>query len=150
MIHDQPGDQAARRRADALHGGDRARAQVVPPGAPHEIRHHQRRQRTEDACADAVEQLDSDQPRAVVGQRVEHSPDRQDAKPTRRRGLRPQVSAVRPTRRAIGSITSCAAMMQDDIHGRRPFPVREGELLTDQRKQRRVGKVEEQARNSRR
>src|SRR5664280_1731652 len=37
------------------------------------------------------------------------------AKPARNNGLRPQVSAVRPTSRANGNITSCAAMMQVDI-----------------------------------
>jgi hypothetical protein len=30
-------------------------------------------------------------------------------------GFRPQLSAVRPTRRAIGSITACAATMHADI-----------------------------------
>ncbi len=37
------------------------------------------------------------------------------ANPARNNGLRPQLSAVRPTRRAIGSITTCAATMQADI-----------------------------------
>jgi hypothetical protein len=34
------------------------------------------------------------------------------ANPARNKGLRPQLSAVRPTRRAIGNITACAATMQ--------------------------------------
>ena len=37
------------------------------------------------------------------------------ANPARNKGLRPQLSAVRPTSRAIGSITNCAATMQADI-----------------------------------
>jgi hypothetical protein len=37
------------------------------------------------------------------------------AKPARNNGFRPQLSAVRPTSKAIGSITNWAAMMQDDI-----------------------------------
>ena len=35
--------------------------------------------------------------------------------PINKSGLRPQLSALRPTRRAIGSMMICAAMMQDDI-----------------------------------
>src|ERR1019366_6520357 len=35
--------------------------------------------------------------------------------PTRNKGLRPQLSAVRPTSRANGNSTSCAATMQVDI-----------------------------------
>jgi hypothetical protein len=35
--------------------------------------------------------------------------------PISKSGLRPQLSALRPTRRAIGSMMICAAMMQDDI-----------------------------------
>src|SRR5271166_118657 len=37
------------------------------------------------------------------------------ANPARNNGLRPQVSAVRPTSRAIGTIASWAATMQADI-----------------------------------
>ena len=35
--------------------------------------------------------------------------------PAIKRGLRPQLSAVRPTKSAMGNMTICAAMMQADI-----------------------------------
>src|SRR4029077_5193231 len=55
------------------------------------------------------------QPEAVVREGVEHRAARRMVNPARNNGLRPQLSAVRPTRRAIGSITACAATMQADI-----------------------------------
>src|SRR6185312_3819564 len=59
MVDDLAGEQAAHRGADPLHGGDGALRQVEAAGAAHQIGDDQRHQRTVDAGADAVEQLDA-------------------------------------------------------------------------------------------
>ena len=95
--------------------GDGALGQVVASGAAHDVRDHQGREGAEEPGADAVEQLHTDQPEAVIGERVKHRPDRQDGEPGQKQGFSSQLSAVRPTSNAIGSITNWAATMQDDI-----------------------------------
>ena len=116
MIDDLAGGQPAQRGADPLHRGDGALGQVVAAGAAHDIGDHQGRERAENPGADAIEHLDADQPEAVVGKGVEHRADRQDGEPGEKQAASvPKLSAVRPTRSAIGSITACAATMQADI-----------------------------------
>jgi hypothetical protein len=78
VIDDHPKNQSAQRGADPLDRGNGALRQVVAPGAAHDIGDHQRRQGAENAGADAIEQLDTDQPEAVGGEGVKRRPDRQD------------------------------------------------------------------------
>ena len=87
MIDDHAGSQPAERSADPLGGGDGAQSKIVAAGAAHDVGDHQRCQGAEDPGADAIEQLDADQPEAVVGEGVEHRADRQDGEPGEKLGL---------------------------------------------------------------
>ena len=91
VIDDLPGSESAELRPDADHGRDRALRKIVTPRAAHAVGDHQGRERSKDAGADAVEHLNADQPKTVVGDGVEDRADRQVAKPTRSRGFRPHI-----------------------------------------------------------
>ena len=49
--------------------------------ASHDIGDHKRRESAENPGSHAVEHLDTDQPEAVIGEGIEHGPDRQDGEP---------------------------------------------------------------------
>ena len=75
--------------------GDGALGQVVAPGPAHDIGDHQGREGPEDPGANPVEQLDTDQLEAVIGEGVKHRPDRQDGEPGEKQGLpSPTVGSV--------------------------------------------------------
>ena len=115
MIDDQAGGQGADRRADTLSGRNGALREIVSASAVHDIRDDQGCERLIYARADAVEELDRNQPEGVVRERIERRADRQGREGDEKIGRRPQESALRPTRIAIGNITPCAATMQNDI-----------------------------------
>jgi len=106
------------------------RARLYRPVAPHEIRHHQRRQRTEDACADAVEQAGL---RSAT--RCRRTACRAQPRSAGRRS-QPGGEAYAP---GVGRPTHQEGdrqhhqLRRNDAgrhHGPSPIPVREGELLT--------------------
>src|SRR5512133_3729768 len=65
------------------------------------------------------------------------------AKPARKSGLRPQASALRPTRIAIGTITACAAMMHADMNSDPSFMSSLASSWPTRGSIARVGEVEE-------
>lgn len=94
-------------------GRDGAERQIVSARAMHQIGDHERRQHAEYSGADAVEQLHGDQPDAVLGQGVEEGPQRQNGKPDRQDRLATPLLGQSPANNAIGSITSCAAIVNN-------------------------------------
>jgi hypothetical protein len=69
--------KAARRRP--LGRGDGALSQVVAPGASHDVGDHQRREGTENPRANAIENLDANQPETIVGEGIRRRPGKGDA-----------------------------------------------------------------------
>ena len=143
MVDDQPGGEPAQRRADPLRGGDRPLRHIVAPGAAHQIGHDQRRDRPPDPGADPVEQLHADQPCAAVGKRVENRPHRQDAKPDQKDRLAPPAVGGTPDEKRDRQHNHLCGDNAGRHHRRRPFLVRECQLLPDQRQERRVGEMKQ-------
>jgi hypothetical protein len=111
MIDNLAGGKPAQRSAYPLHCSNRALGQIVATGAAHDVGDHQGRECAENPGANAIEQLDADQPEAVVGKGVERCTNGQDTKPGKKEWLSPpSIGLV-----AIGSMTACAATMQVDI-----------------------------------
>ncbi len=143
IVDDEAGGETAERRADALHGRNRTQRQIVPARAAHEVRDHERRQGTEDPGAYAIQELDGNQPHAVVGQSVEDSAYRQD---------READEEDLPAPPSIGPAASKQRdrqhhqLRRDDAerhHRRGELLVGQGELLPDQGQQRRIGKMKQ-------
>jgi hypothetical protein len=70
MIDDLALSQSTERGANALHCCDRALGKIVAAGASHDIGDHQRRERTKDPSSYSIENLDPDQPEAVIGKSI--------------------------------------------------------------------------------
>ena len=74
--------------------------------ASHDIGDHRGSEGTEYSRTDAIEDLNADQPEAVIGEGGENRTDREDREPDEKQRLQSQLSAVRPTGGAIGSMTA--------------------------------------------
>ncbi len=144
MVDDFPRGKSADRRANPLRRGDRALGQIVTAGAAHDIGDDERRQRLVDSRADSVQQLHGDQPKSIVGKRIERRANRQDGEGDEED--RPPPPGVRsaPDENRDRQHDALRGDDAERHHRGRFFRKLEGELLPDQRQKRRIGEMEEE------
>ncbi len=145
MIDEQAGEQAAAGRADALQRGNRALRGVETAGAAHEIGDDEGREGAEDARTHAVEQLDRDQPPALIGNRVERRAQRQHGIADQQDRLAPDTIGVAADEERDRQHDELRGDDAGRHHRRCRGGMRGGELLAHERQQRRVGEVKKQS-----
>jgi hypothetical protein len=100
---------------DPLNGCDRTEAHIIPTGSAHEVGHHQWRQCSKDAGANAIEKLYGNEPSAIIRQCVEHAANRQDCKCREEDRLPPPGVCFRADEERQATLTSWAATMHADM-----------------------------------
>ncbi len=92
---------------------------------------------------DAVQDLDGDQKKHIVGQRVQHATDRQRCEADQQQRLAPQRSGRRPVQRSEERDDQLRRYHTGRHEHHRGPALSFGKHLSEQRQHRGVGKVEE-------
>ena len=142
MIDSYASGQPADRRANSHRGRDGALREIESSGAAHHVRNHQGGERLIDTRANAVEQLHPDQPEGVIRQGIKRRTDRQDREGDEEDRPASPIVGVAPDENCNRQHDPLRGDHTEGHHRGRLLRELKGELLPDQRQERRVGEME--------